>query len=143
MVLILGGDYSIVIGIIGGLVKVIRERLGREIVVIWVDVYVDINIFEISGSGNIYGMFVSFLIGLVKEDKEDIFGWIKDENRISVKKIVYIGLRDVDVGEKRILRENGIKVFSMFDIDRYVFGDVVVCVGKEKLIRDIDMVLVV
>ena len=35
------------------------------------------------------------------------------------KKLVYIGLRDVDPGERRVLRENGIKAFSMHDIDRY------------------------
>jgi arginase len=39
---------------------------------------------------------------------------------ISLKKLVYIGLRDVDRGEKLILREQGIKAFSMHDIDRYV-----------------------
>lgn len=43
---------------------------------------------------------------------------------ISVKKFVYIGLCDVDVVEKWILCENGIKVFSMFDIDRYGIGRV-------------------
>jgi len=120
MVLTLGGDHSIAIGTIGGSAKAIRERLGREIAVIWVDAHADINTPETSGSGNIHGMPVSFLTGLAKEDKEEFFGWLKPENQISIKKIVYIGLRDVDAGEKRILRENGIKAFSMFDIDRYV-----------------------
>jgi arginase len=38
-----------------------------------------------------------------------------------MRKLVYIGLRDVDRGEKKILRDNGIKAFSMHDIDRYGF----------------------
>lgn len=71
MIFMLGGDYSIVIGIIFGMVKVICECFGWEIVVIWVDVYVDINIFEGSDSGNVYGMFVFFLIGLLKEDSSN------------------------------------------------------------------------
>ena len=120
LVLTLGGDHSIAIGTIAGSAKAIRERLGREIAVIWVDAHADINTPETSGSGNIHGMPVSFLTGLAREDKEDFFGWLRPENLISVKKLVYIGLRDVDAGEKRILRENGIKAFSMFDIDRYV-----------------------
>lgn len=118
LVLTLGGDHSIAIGTIGGTAKAVRERLGREIAVIWVDAHADINTPETSGSGNIHGMPVSFLTGLAREDDESVFGWVGEENRISVKKLVYIGLRDVDPGEKRILRENGIKAFSMFDIDR-------------------------
>jgi arginase len=118
MVLTLGGDHSIAIGTIAGTAKAIRERLSREIAVIWVDAHADINTPESSDSGNIHGMPVSFLAGLSKEDKPEYFGWLKSDHLINVRKLVYIGLRDVDPGEKRILRENGIKAFSMFDIDR-------------------------
>ena len=119
MVLTLGGDHSIAIGTIAGSARAVRERLrGRELAVIWVDAHADINTPETSGSGNIHGMPVSFLTGLAREDKPEYFGWLQEENLISIKKLVYIGLRDVDAGEKKILRENGIKAFSMFDIDR-------------------------
>jgi len=119
-VLTLGGDHSIAIGTIAGTAKAIRERLGREIAVIWVDAHADINTPETSESGNIHGMPVAFLTGLAKEDKLEMFGWLTDENRISPNKLVYIGLRDIDRGEKQILRENGIKAFSMHDVDRFV-----------------------
>jgi arginase len=118
MVVTLGGDHSIAIGTISGTAKAIRERLGREIAVIWVDAHADINTPETSDSGNIHGMPVSFLTGLATEDREDVFGWLKDEHRLSLKKLVYIGLRDIDRGEKKILREHGIKAFSMHDVDR-------------------------
>ena len=118
LVLTLGGDHSIAIGTISGTAKAIRERLGRDIAVIWVDAHADINTPETSESGNIHGMPVSFLTGLATDDREDVFGWLNDEHRISTKKLVYIGLRDIDKGEKRILREHGIKAFSMHDIDR-------------------------
>ena len=117
-VLTLGGDHSIAIGTISGTAKAIRERLGRELAVIWVDAHADINTPETSDSGNIHGMPVAFLTGLAKEKREDVFGWLKKENLISVKKLVYIGLRDVDRGEKKILREHGIRAFSMHDIDK-------------------------
>ncbi|KAL8330112.1 hypothetical protein RB601_008208 [Gaeumannomyces tritici] len=112
MVLTLGGDHSIAIGTIGG------------VAVIWVDAHADINTPETSGSGNIHGMPVSFLTGLATEDKQEYFGWLEPEHRLSLTKLVYIGLRDVDADEKKILRDNKIKAFSMFDIDRYGIGRV-------------------
>jgi arginase len=124
MVLTLGGDHSIAVGTISGTARALRERLGREVAVIWVDAHADINTPESSGSGNIHGMPVSFLTGLARDDDPATFGWLRDEHRLSPKKLVYIGLRDVDAGEKRILRENGIKAFSMFDIDRHGIGRV-------------------
>lgn len=119
-VLTLGGDHSIAIGSISGTARAIRERLGREMAVIWVDAHADINTPETSGSGNIHGMPVAFLSGLAREERRDVFGWLERENWINLRKMVYIGLRDVDRGEKVILRENGIKAFSMHDIDRWV-----------------------
>lgn len=121
-VLTLGGDHSIAIGTVSGTAKAIRERLGREMAVIWVDAHADINIPETSGSGNIHGMPMAFLTRLAREEKKDIFGWMQDEHIVSTQKLVYIGLRDVDRGEKKLLRDNGIKAFSMHDIDRYVFA---------------------
>lgn len=118
-VLTLGGDHSIAIGTVSGTAKAIRERLGREMAVIWVDAHADINIPEASPSGNIHGMPVAFLTGLAEEKREDIFGWLKAEQKLNLKKLVYIGLRDVDRTEKKILRDFGIKAFSMHDIDRY------------------------
>ena len=120
LVLTLGGDHSIAIGTLAGSAKAVRERLQREIAVIWVDAHADINQPETSASGNIHGMPVAFVTGLAKDDNEEYFGWIKEDMYVSVKKLVYIGLRDVDPGEKRILRENKIKAFSMHDIDRSV-----------------------
>jgi len=117
-VLTLGGDHSIAIGTISGTAKAIRERLGREMAVIWVDAHADINTPETSDSGNIHGMPVAFLTGLAEEKRQDIFGWLRDDQKVSTKKLVYIGLRDVDKGEKKILREHGITAFSMHDIDK-------------------------
>jgi arginase len=119
LVLTLGGDHSVAIGSIAGVARAVRARLGREIAVVWVDAHADINTPETSQSGNIHGMPLAFLTGLAKAEKEDPFGWIEEDQRVSLKKLVYIGLRDVDHAEKHILREHGIKAFSMHDIDRY------------------------
>lgn len=72
-------------------------------------------------TGNIHGMPVSFLLGIGSKEKE--FDWIKP--LLKPERLVYIGLRDVEAGEKKILRENNIKAFSMHEVDRYGIGKVV------------------
>lgn len=145
--LTLGGDHSIAIGTITGTARAIRERLGREIAVIWVDAHADINTPESSDSGHVHGMPVSFLTGIAEEKDETMFGWMSKyapktgdklggkiegggegtgaaTGVLSTKKLVYIGLRDVDRGEKEILRKYGIKAFSMHDVDKWGIGRV-------------------
>lgn len=120
-VLTLGGDHSIAVGTIAGLAQAVRERhQGQEIAVIWVDAHADINTPETTRTGNIHGMPLSFATGIAREEREDIFGWIKPAHLLNPKKLVYIALRAVGEGEWRTLRENGIKVFTMDDVVEYV-----------------------
>ena len=89
--------------------------------VIWVDAHADINTPTTTDTGNIHGMPVSFLLGLDKSIPE--YQWI---NRyLATNRLVYICLRDVDAGERKILKENGIKAFSMHEVDKYGIGKVV------------------
>jgi arginase len=74
-----------------------------------------------SNLGNIHGMPVSFLLGIGNKFEE--FSWVKPV--LSPERLVYIGLRDVDPGEKKILRDNNIKAFSMHEVDKYGIGRVV------------------
>lgn len=63
----------------------------------------DINTPETTDTGNIHGCPVSFLMGL-KGTEIPEYSWIKPV--LQANRLVYIGLRDVDAGEKKILREN-------------------------------------
>lgn len=94
-------------------------RTNKDISVIWVDAHADINTPETSDSGNVHGMPVAFLTGLARDEK---FGWLDETmavgGSLSTRKLVYIGLRDIDLGEKEILRREGVRAFSMHDIDR-------------------------
>lgn len=96
-------------------------RAHPDACVIWVDAHADINTPETTDSGNIHGMPVSFLLGLAGTVPE--FSWVKPV--LKPNKLVYIGLRDIDSGEKKILKDNGIKAFSMHEVDRYGIGKVV------------------
>jgi arginase len=66
-------------------------------------------------------MPVSFLLGI--GSKVETFSWVQPI--LKTERLVYIGLRDVDSGEKKILREHNIKAFSMYDVDKYGIGKVV------------------
>lgn len=112
----LGGDHSLAMGTILGTFSKYPDAC-----VIWIDAHADINTAESTESGNIHGMPVSFLLGIGSKFEE--FSWIKPV--LSPERLVYIGLRDVDVGEKIILRDNKIKAFSMHEVDKYGIGKVV------------------
>ncbi|MDB5071142.1 MAG: arginase [Candidatus Eremiobacteraeota bacterium] len=97
--LVLGGDHSIAMGTIAG---VARAR-GRAPGVIWVDAHGDINTPLTSPTGNVHGMPVHFAL---------------QEHAVDPQRMVFIGLRDVDEGEKKVIRELGVKAFAMADVDR-------------------------
>lgn len=105
--LMLGGDHSIPIGTISG-VKKARPNTG----VVWVDAHADINTPETSNSGNLHGMPLAFLLGLV-DNAKTLPSFEHFEPCLQPEDIVYIGLRDVDKEEKKIIKELGIKAFTV------------------------------
>ena len=122
-VLTLGGVHSIAMGTVSGSVRGTRERLGKEPAVIWVDAHADINTPETSESGNIHGMPLAMLAGLVPAAPGMPFDWLYSGNRkpfVDLKKLVYIGLRDVDEGEQEIIDHYGIKAYTRADVRMYV-----------------------
>lgn len=66
-------------------------------------------------------MPLAFLLGIAGKVPE--FDWVKPV--LKANRLVYIGLRDVDAAEKRILKKNNIKAFSMHEVDKYGIGKVV------------------
>lgn len=108
--LILGGDHSIAIGTLAGLGNH-YENLG----VIWFDAHADINTPDSTPSGNIHGMPLAISLGLGDERLTHLMGYapkIKKEN------IIIIGARSIDEGERVLIKELGIKVYTMHEIDR-------------------------
>jgi len=108
--LVLGGDHSIAIGTLAGLADK-YENLG----VIWYDAHADLNTEETSPTGNIHGMPLAVSLGLGHDDLVNIRSFspkIKPEN------VIIIGARSVDPGERELIKEKGIKVFSMHEIDK-------------------------
>jgi len=118
-VLTLGGDHSLAIGSIAALAKV-----WQDLAVVWVDAHGDINTEETTETGNLHGMPVAFLTGLIKGASQiPGFEWLPKQ-AIDPRRIVYIGLRHVDFKEKRTIYNAGIKAFSMHEVDKYGIGRV-------------------
>ena len=115
--LVLGGDQSVAIGTIGGVAQH-KKNLG----VIWFDARGDINTEETSPSGNVHGMPAAVCLGFGHERLTSIGGSFK---KLQPDKLVYIGCRDLDGGERRVMKELGITVFTMHEIDRYGIIEVV------------------
>jgi hypothetical protein len=99
-------------------------RSHPEAALIWIDAHADINTPETTFSGNLHGCPVSFLLGLPGTDVEPFNTWVPKEGILKKDSLVYIGLRDIDSGERKILKENNIKAFSMHEVDKYGIGKV-------------------
>ena len=114
-VLTLGGDHSIAVGSIAAILKA-----RPDTAIIWVDAHADINPPRASGSGNIHGMVLSFLMDLEESRKIPGFEWLDLEGvpKLDPQRLVYIGLRDLDWAEKQIIKSLGIRAFTMMDVDR-------------------------
>jgi arginase len=129
--LVLGGDHSLGVGSIHG--QLLQH--GDDLRVIWVDAHADINTIETSPSGNYHGMPVAHLLGLIPHKTVTGFDWL--HAKLRPENLVYIGLRDVDPDERRILREQGIKCYSIYDIDhlggmRHVMDDAFAHLGLNR-----------
>ena len=109
--LALGGDHGLAIGSISGLLNTYPD-----LKVIWFDAQGDCNTPEISPSGNYHGMPVAHLLGWMPQGSVKAFDWLKPA--LNPKNIVYIGLRDLDYGEKLLLEKHKIKLYTPFDIEK-------------------------
>lgn len=107
--LVLGGDHSIAIGTISGVLQH-KKKLG----VIWFDAHGDSNTVETSPTGNIHGMPAAVSLGIGHERLTAVGG--KDV-KLCPENFVMIGIRDLDQGEKLLLKELGIAVYTMHEID--------------------------
>lgn len=125
--LVLGGDHSIAIGTLAGISER-HENLG----VIWYDAHADMNTSDTSPSGNIHGMPLAASFGHGHEKLTTIRGY---SPKVRPENIVIIGARSVDPGERELIKEHGIRVYSMHEIDKMGMHAVIedsICYLKEE-----------
>jgi arginase len=113
--LVLGGDHSIAMGTVAGTAAHYHEK-EQSIGLIWFDAHGDMNVPESSPSGNIHGMPLAHLLGKGDVDLKNILGFspkVKPEN------VALVGIRAIDAGERKIIRDSGIHAFTMREIDEH------------------------
>jgi arginase len=115
--LVLGGDHSVAMGTLGGMARA-RGAGG----VLWLDAHADMNRPGTSPSGNVHGMPLAEALGAAG-DAFSTRAWPSP----SVVRAAIVGARSVDEGERALIAELGVRVFTMSDIDRH---------GIERAMRD-------
>lgn len=119
--LVLGGDHSIALGSLAGMGAVAKgekKRLG----VLYVDAHGDFNTDETSPSGNIHGECLAASCGYGLKDLTNLYF---EGIKVDPKNVCFVGTRDLDSGEKDLMRAAGVTVFSMSDIERQGFPAIV------------------
>jgi arginase len=115
--LVLGGDHSVAAGTVAGVAEFFRQQRRvqeQKVGLIWIDAHADINTPETSPSGNVHGMPLAAIMGLGPAELADIYGF---KPKVHPENCVLVGVRDVDMREKENIKETGIEVYTMRDID--------------------------
>ncbi len=107
--LVLGGDHSIAIGTMSGLAA---SGPGG---VLWLDAHGDLNTPETTPSGNVHGMPLAAVLGVCGESfsNDGLRLPAVDPNRVAL-----VGVRSLDPGEQALVRELGVAVYTISDLDR-------------------------
>ncbi len=111
--LVLGGDHSVAMGTIAGTAAHLADS-GQSLGVLWIDAHADLNTPESSPSGNVHGMPLAVLLGRGDPLLLQIGGGAPV---LSPEHVAIVGLRDVDAGEARRIRNLGVHVWTMKEID--------------------------
>jgi arginase len=117
--LVLGGDHSLALGSVGA-VAAAKGPGG----VIWIDAHGDLNRPETSPSGNVHGMVLAATLGLAGSGFESE-AW--PTPAVDRTRIALVGTRQLDQGERELIREHGLRVWTMSTIDQ---------LGMERTIRE-------
>jgi arginase len=111
--IVLGGDHSIAIGSIAGVASHCRER-DETLGLIWFDAHADMNTPETSPSGNIHGMPLAALLGYGAPELTNVGGF---SPKLDPTLCAHVGARDIDAGERELIRKLGLRFFTMREID--------------------------
>jgi arginase len=106
--LVLGGDHSIAMGTLGGMAK--ARGAGAAL---WIDAHGDLNRPSTSPTGNVHGMPLAAALGAGGD-------WFATDAypTPSVARAALVGIRSLDPGERRLIGELDVRVYTMSEIDK-------------------------
>ena len=111
---LIGGDHSLAAGSISG-VAAHHRRAGNQVGVIWVDAHGDMNTPETTESGNVHGMPLAALLGMGLRELAEVGG---RPPGLAPERVALVGIRDLDRGERQLVKRSGVGVFTISDIDQ-------------------------
>lgn len=101
-VLTIGGDHSLGLGSVAG-----SLQFDENVALIWFDAHGDMNTEQTSPTGNVHGMPVAALMGLCDSALNDVA-----KVNIKPQNIFWIGARDLDEGERQLVSQFNLNVYS-------------------------------
>lgn len=113
--IVLGGDHSLAVGSVAATADAATAR-GQRVGLIWVDAHGDMNTPATTSSGNVHGMPLAALLG---PEPTELARIGQPGPKVQPEHTVLIGIRNLDDLEKQRIRDSGVHVFTMNDIDRH------------------------
>lgn len=110
---LLGGDHSLAVGSISAVARHCRQA-GKRLRILWLDAHADFNTHSLSPSGNLHGMPVACLCGF---GPPELLALSDTEPAITADCLRQVGVRSVDLGERRFVHQQHIEVFDMRHVD--------------------------
>jgi len=111
--IVLGGDHSIAIGSFAGAANHYHKH-EQTLGLIWFDAHADMNTPDTTPSGNIHGMPLSALLGFGARELTHVAGFAP---KLDPALCAHVGARDIDPGERELIRKLGMRFFTMREID--------------------------
>jgi arginase len=122
MPVVLGGDHSLGAGSVAAAAEWGRRSKQLPIGLLWVDAHGDMNTPATSLSGNVHGMPLAALLGPEPAELSKIGTFAP---KVLPQHTVLVGIRNLDEREKVAVRDSGVHVFTMKDIDRQGIASIV------------------
>jgi arginase len=116
MPIVLGGDHSLGAGSVAAAADWAKRTKDQPIGLLWVDAHGDMNTPAMTLSGNVHGMPLAALLGSEPAELANIGGF---SPKVLPAHTVLVGIRNLDAREKVAVRDSGVHVFTMKDIDRH------------------------
>ena len=111
--LVLGGDHSIAVGTAAGGAAHFSKK-SKRIGLIWLDAHGDMNTPESSPSGNVHGMPLASIMGFGPPELTELAG---PKPMVQPHNVALVGIRELDSKERKLVKDSGVHIFTMRDID--------------------------
>ncbi|THD59986.1 MAG: arginase [Bradyrhizobium sp.] len=115
----MGGDHSLSMGSVNGVVRYWQQEMNRPVFVLWVDAHADYNTPETTLTGNMHGMSAAFLCG-----EPGLDGLLGNQPRGSIgpDQLDLFGVRSIDPLERELVRDRRVAIADMRAIDEFGVG---------------------